>query len=597
MTVALRAATWLQPGFSRLQGCFSAVACNAWVSERIPTRRAAPFRFSATVEQVVAMSSLFWLLSANPLFFSAALQGRTLSAPSTWAFGTGLAALVFGVHFLLLSLVANRWTVKPLVAVLLVASAAAAWFMQAYGVYMDPTMLRNVLRTDVAEARELWSWGLLAHMALYAGLPLALLWRVRIEPRPWGRAALRRGVAVALAVGGVVAVLAAMFQPLASLMRNHREMRYLVTPANLVWSTGAVLARDARGAAQPRQPLGTDAVLVRDGNPRPRVLVMVVGETARAANWGLSGYARQTTPELARLPVLNFAQVSSCGTNTETSLPCMFAPVGRRDYDEGRIRGGESLLHVLAHAGVDVHWRDNQSGCKGVCDGLPQDTVAGLNPPGLCEGGRCLDEGLLSGLDERLARIAGQGGTHVWVLHMLGNHGPSYFRRYPPAFARFQPTCNDDDLRNCSTEQIANAYDNALLYTDHVLGSLVATLQAHAAQVDSSMLFVSDHGESLGEKNLYLHGMPYAIAPDEQTQVPMVMWWSDGMVRRTGLDLACLRQRATEPAAHDHLFHTVLGLLDVRTSTLETDWDLTAGCRAPGAAGTQAAGEQAPARP
>jgi lipid A ethanolaminephosphotransferase len=433
---------------------------------------------------------------------------------------------------------------------------------------------------------------LVAHLLLYAGLPLLLLWHVRIEPRPWGRALLRRGAFTVATTAVTVGVLVLMFQPLASLMRNHKEMRYLVTPANLMWSTGAVLARDARGAAQPRQPLGSDAALVADGNPRPRVLVMVVGETARTADWGLSGYARQTTPELSRLPVLDFSQVASCGTDTETSLPCMFAPVGRRDYDEGRIRGSESLLHVLARAGVGVHWRDNQSGCKGVCDGLPQDTVVGLNPPGLCDGGRCLDEGLLAGLDERLARVAGQGGTHVWVLHMLGNHGPSYFRRYPPAFARFQPACDRDDLRDCSTEQIVNAYDNALLYTDHVLGSLVATLQAHAAQVDSAMLFVSDHGESLGEKGLYLHGMPYAIAPDEQTRVPMVMWWSDGMLRRSGLDLTCLRQRAAGPAAHDHLFHTVLGLLDVRTQVRDPAWDLTAACRAP-----QAADASAPARP
>ncbi|MCP5286861.1 MAG: phosphoethanolamine--lipid A transferase [Burkholderiaceae bacterium] len=544
----------------------------------MPRSLSAP-RFQATVEQVVAVASLFWVLSANSLFFGAALQGRSLSLPGTWGFGAGLAVLLFGLHFLLLSLVANRWTVKPLVAVLLVASAAGSWFMQAYGIYLDPTMVRNVLRTDVAEARELWSLDLLVHMALYAGLPLALLWRVHIVARPWGRAALRRGVALLLAVGLLGGVLVALFQPLASLMRNHKEMRYLITPANLVWSTGAVLARDARGAAQPRQALGTDAVLVADGSPRPRVLVLVVGETARAANWGLSGYARQTTPELARLPVLNFSQVTSCGTNTETSLPCMFAPVGRRDYDEGRIRGTESLLHLLARAGVDVHWRDNQSGCKGVCDGLPQDTVAGLNPPGLCDSGRCLDEGLLAGLDQRLTRVAGQGGTHVWVLHMLGNHGPSYFRRYPPAFARFQPACESDDLRTCSTEQIVNAYDNALLYTDHVVGSLVTTLQAHAAQVDSTMIYVSDHGESLGEKGLYLHGIPYAIAPDEQTRVPMVMWWSDGLAQREGLDAACLRQRAAQPVAHDHLFHTVLGLLDVNTQVHEADWDLTAGCR------------------
>lgn len=541
-------------------------------SSALPSRT-----LTVTVEQVLAVASLFWVLSANSLFFGAALDGRMLASPATWAFAAALGVLLFSLHFLLLALVSNRWTVKPVVGFLVVAAAAGSWFMQAYGIYLDPTMLRNVLRTDVAEARELWSWALVAHLALYAGLPLLLLWRVRIDRRPLGRAALRRVLAIGAAAVVAVAVLVALFQPLASLMRNHREMRYLITPANLVWSTGAVLVRDARGAAQPRQPLGLDATMAaQPAGARPRVLVLVVGETARAANWGLSGYARQTTPELARLPVTNFASVTSCGTNTETSLPCMFAPVGRRDYDESRIRGSESMLHLLAHAGVGVHWRDNQSGCKGVCEGLPQDTVAGLNPPGLCEGGRCLDEGLLAGVDERLARAS---GTQVWVLHTLGNHGPSYFRRYPPAFARFQPACQDDDLRQCSVEQIVNAYDNALLYTDHVLASLIAKLQAHAGQVDSAMLYVSDHGESLGEKGLFLHGMPYAIAPDEQTHVPMVMWWTDGFAARERLDGACMRRRAAEPAAHDHLFHTVLGLLDVRSGVYEREWDLAAGCR------------------
>jgi len=312
------------------------------------------------------------------------------------------------------------------------------------------------------------------------------------------------------------------------------------------------------------------------------VLVLVVGETARAANWQLNGYPRPTTPELAKLPVINFPDVTSCGTNTETSLPCMFAPVGRRNYDEARIRGSESLLHLLVHAGVSVHWRDNQSGCKGVCAGLPQDEVVSLNPAGLCSDGRCLDEGLLLGLNERLEAtrtVTGRPPTQVLVLHMLGSHGPAYFRRYPPAFAHFAPACEKDDLQKCTRDEIVNAYDNSLRYTDHVLGSLIATLQRNEADVDSALIYVSDHGESLGERNLYLHGLPWFIAPKEQTHVPMVMWLSSGMARASAVDTACLRRRAAAPASHDHLFHTVLGLLDVKTAVYEPDWDLVGGCR------------------
>jgi lipid A ethanolaminephosphotransferase len=532
------------------------------------------------VEAVLVLVSLFWTLAGNRLFLQAALQGREAGDASAWGFGLALGVGVFALNLLLLGLLCNRWSTKPVLVVLIVATAFAMHFMQHYGVYLDPSMLRNVMRTDVAEAGELFGPALAWNLFLYAVLPLLLLWRVDLVRWPWRRSVLvRLGVLVA-AFGVLVAALMSVFQPLASLMRNQKELRYLITPSNYLWSLASVAAGDARAKAGPRQPIGTDAApgATFAARQKPMLLVMVVGETARAANWGLNGYARQTTPRLAQLPVINFPDVTSCGTNTEVSLPCMFAPVGRRNYDEATIRGSQSLLHVLARAGVGVTWRDNQSGCKGVCEGLPTQTVMDIQPPGLCNDGRCLDEGLLHGLDDMLRQAS---GTQMLVLHQLGNHGPSYFRRYPPAFAKFQPVCDNDDLRRCSREQIVNAYDNALLYTDEVLARLIEQLRARQDRIDSAVLYVSDHGESLGENNLFLHGIPYAIAPDVQKQVPMVMWFSEGFAGAAKLDMACLKQRATQPAAHDHLFHTVLGLLDVRTALHQPAWDLTATCRQP----------------
>ena len=551
----------------------------------------------ASSEQVLLLASLFWALAANRAFLTAALRGREWTDPATWAFALALGVVLLSAHFLLLGLVANRWTLKPVLALLIVATALADHFMQRYGVFLDPSMLRNVLRSDSAEARELLSWTLLAQLLLYAGLPLLLLWQVRIEHRPWPRAAMLRMVWLLLAgllLGGTVL---AVFQPFSALMRNQRELRYLVTPANLVWSLGRVLAVDAQGASVPRQAIGLDAVVGPLASTKPRLVVLVVGETARAANWGLNGYHRQTTPQLAQLPVINFSQATACGTNTEVSLPCMFAPVGRRDYHEERIRNSESLLHVLARAGVGVHWRDNQSGCKGVCDGLSNDRVTPANAPGLCADGHCLDEGLLLGLDSRLARLQ---GAELLVLHQMGNHGPGYARRYPSAFERFQPACKEDDLSRCTIPEIVNAYDNALLYTDHVLARLIGKLQALAPRVDTALIYVSDHGESLGENNLFLHGMPYLIAPEVQKKVPMVIWLSEGMSRRAapkanstearsaegspasqrdGVDPACLRRRALLPVAHDHLFHTLLAMFDVRTALREPTLDLWSPCR------------------
>jgi lipid A ethanolaminephosphotransferase len=540
--------------------------------------------FSASVNRVVLVASVLWTLAANTSFFSAALKDRLLVDLSTWGWLFGLSTLLAAGHFLILSILVNRWSVKPVLAVLIVATAMAAYYMQRFGVYLDPSMLRNVMRTDVSEARELFSWSLVPHLLVYAVLPLALLRQVHIVREPLAPALAWRLGAAFLALVVAAGSLWAIFQPFSSLTRNQKELRYLITPANYLWSLAKVVADDSRAAAQPRRAIGLDAApgpsWATPGR-KPQFLVVVVGETARAANWGLNGYSRQTTPQLAALDVTNFADVTSCGTNTETSVPCMFAPLGRRDYNESRIRGSESLLHVLARSGVNVFWRDNQSGCKGVCDDLPNDTVQPSNAPGLCEDGRCMDEGLLYGLEDRLKSAK---GVNLLVLHQLGNHGPSYFRRYPPAFAKFQPACQKDDLQKCTPQEIVNAYDNALLYTDHVLASLIAHLKQHEGRVDSAMIYVSDHGESLGENNLYLHGIPYAIAPEVQTKVPMVMWSSSGMGKNTGLDLQCLQQRARAPAAHDHLFHTVLGLLDVNTSLYESQWDVTAACRKPAAA-------------
>jgi len=548
------------------------------------------FTWALSVEQLMLAASLFWALSSNRLFMAAALQERDLSQAGAWGFALALLVMLAAVHFVILSVVSTRHTVKPVLALLIVGTAFATYFMQSFNVYLDPTMLRNVLRTDVAEARELFSWRLVPHLLLFAVLPLLVLWRVRIAPRPLLRALLVRLGTLLAALAVLVGALMLIFQPFASLMRNHKDMRYLATPANYLYSIGAVVAAQAKGAAKPRQPIGLDALpgpaFVARG--KPLLVVMVVGETARAANWGLNGYTRQTTPELAALAgseaLVSFADVTSCGTNTEVSLPCMFAPVGRRDYDEAAIRGSESLLHVLARAGVGVSWRDNQSGCKGVCEGLPQDNVLDLKLSGICAEGRCLDEGLLAGLPERLAALKAAPATQLLVLHMLGNHGPSYFRRYPPAYKRFVPACEFDDLQKCSREQIVNAYDNALLYTDHVLATLIGQLKAAAGTVDSALLFVSDHGESLGENNLYLHGLPYAIAPDLQKRVPMLLWLSAGAPKSLGLDVACLQRRAREPAAHDHLFHTLLGLVDVKTTLYDPKWDLAQGCRTPTAA-------------
>jgi lipid A ethanolaminephosphotransferase len=459
-------------------------------------------------------------------------------------------------------------------------TAATSYYMDRYGIYFDPAMLRNVLATDYREARELLGWGLWLHIALLGLLPAALVWWPTLKRRPLGRAvAFRVGwiaAALVVAAGSLLLVLA----DFASLMRNHKEVRYLITPGNVVVSLVANAFGRSAHASGPKVPMGADARLAGawQGRQRPTLFVLVVGETARAQNFSLNGYPRPTNPELSRRDIVNFPHVEACGTSTEVSLPCMFSAVGRRNYNEDRILAQESVLHVLARAGFQVLWRDNQSGCKGVCSGLPEQRLDHAKVEALCAEGQCFDEVLLHGM-EGIARDT-RGNLFV-VMHQLGSHGPAYYRRYPAVFKRFTPACESEDLRECSKAEIVNAYDNSLLYTDYVLGRLIDFLDRAQATHDTAMLFVSDHGESLGDSGLYLHGMPYAIAPDVQKRVPMVMWLSPAFRREFGVDQDCLRGVAGRPASHDNLFHSVLGVLDVQTGSYERGQDLFASCRVP----------------
>lgn len=544
------------------------------IRERLRARAAR--RPVVSQEGLTLLVSLYLSIACNLSLWRAFVASVDVGSPRGALTAFCFFAAITMLHWALLTALQTRWTAKALLTLVVLISAAAAYYMGNYTVYMDPDMLRNVLHTEPKESVELLTAGFWLHMVLYAGLPAALIWRVGIERVSWKRAALRR--AAALFVALLVAIVAGgiAFQDLAPLMRNHKDMRYLITPGNVVASLVAVLADNVSTRGQPREKIAEDARVASVPGARPKLLVIVAGETVRAQNWGLNGYRRQTTPELARLDVINFSDVTACGSSTEVSLPCMFSQLGRRDYDAGRIKRSESLLHVLERAGVATLWRDNQTGCKGVCEGLRFESFLHANDPDWCDGERCLDEVMLDGLFFGLDPAA---GDRVIVLHQLGNHGPAYFSRYPADLRRFTPTCETSQLGDCTRDQIVNSYDNAILYTDRFLAKTISLLEAEE-HYETAMIYVSDHGESLGESGLYLHGIPYTIAPDVQTKVPLVLWFSRRWEVGRGLDRNCLKAGAGKPVSHDNLFSTVLGMLQVRTRAYDRDMDLLADCSA-----------------
>jgi lipid A ethanolaminephosphotransferase len=376
-----------------------------------------------------------------------------------------------------------------------------------------------------------------------------------------------------------------MFSRLAPLVRNNMHLRYIVNPIAGFTSAASVALRPLFRKSTALVPIGAGAALGPShaaGN-KPPLVVVVVGETARADHFSLNGYPRPTNPELASAGVLSFRDVRSCGTDTRDSVPCMLSPLARSAFEK-RKGEHENLLDLLHAVGLAVLWIDNQSGCKDVCARVPTVFTSDLpraDAERLCSGGECLDDALLVGLDERVAALPAErrrNGT-VLFLHQMGSHGPAYYKRSAPARKRFLPECTDTSLGRCGHDELVNAYDNTIVETDHVLAATIAWLRRHAAERATALVYMSDHGESLGELGIFLHGLPYAFAPDAQTRIPFIAWIGDGLAAERGIDVACLRGRLDVPYSHDNLYHTVLGLLDVTTPTYERALDAFAPCR------------------
>jgi lipid A ethanolaminephosphotransferase len=522
----------------------------------------------------LALIGAFYLIAfTNRTFFTRAYayfdNHLTLAA-----FSLGLACL-FAAFTITFSV---KYLLKPVLVMLIVSAAAASWFLDRFGTIIDVDMIRNAVQTTSSEAGHLVTPAFLLHMTVFGLVPSLLVCWVRIEHRPflskvgWNLAAIVPLLLVALACGVSSA------RSIASVTRLHRDLMLTVNP--FVPAASALLFAFASEADKNvvAQPLGTDArVAGPAASGKPRVLIIVTGETARAENFSLGGYARDTNPELARRDITYFSDTSSCGTATAVSVPCMFSNLTRRGYSHRAGLENQNLLDVLGHAGTKTEWWDNNTGSKSVADRTTYKSFSTANDPRYCKDNECFDDGMVAQLDDWLSKIKGDS---VLVLHQLGSHGPTYYLRYPPAFARFTPECGTGELGNCSHEQIVNAYDNTILYTDHILASVIDKLKAHQDSIAPAMIYMSDHGESLGEHGLYLHGAPYIVAPSQQTHVPFVLW--QGVEMKASIDADCLSTRAGEAASHDNLFHTTLGMMAVSTSVYKPGLDVLGACRKPG---------------
>lgn len=523
----------------------------------------------------IAMLAAGWMtLLCNQRLWSLIHASPAESLAQGLLFKAVMGGVVFAMALALILPFSVKGAFKPWLALLLVIAASANVLTVDFGAVADRHAIASVFETDRREAGEMMSAWVLARIFALGVLPALLVFWTRIEWKPFWRELLSRWKPVLAVLAPFAIAILGFGQQAIPFARNHPEARYLTLPFSAVAGVLGYIQHSIEGN-RPHVQIGLDARHAPDPDDVPRLLVLVVGESARAESFSLAGYPRDTNPELSKLPIAFFGDVASCGTNTATSLPCMFSDLGRADYDQKVANKRDNAIDLLARAGWKIEWIDNNASSKKVAARIGEEGVMNRRDLRWCLADGCQDGMLVEMVRERIGKVSADS---VIVLHSLGSHGPAYYARYPSEFARFKPECRSTDLQSCSREAIVNTYDNTIAYTDHVLGQLIRMLQADA-RVDGALLYISDHGESTGEHGLYLHGAPYAIAPGQQTRVPMLMWASDLYARDTGIDMACLRAKGSGEYSHDNFFDTLLGFAGVESAAERPALDITRSCR------------------
>jgi lipid A ethanolaminephosphotransferase len=511
--------------------------------------------------------ALFFVLFDNVTF---ATKVANVYTPS-WENAPFLASLgiILGcVIIIVLLLFSNRYTFKPIAILLLLCSSFTNYFMQTYRVIIDDTMIQNTLETNAAESFDLITLTLVGYVVFLGILPSIAVYYTPIRYGSFKKELLDTLKGVVVSIVLIVIMLFSFSQHYTSFFRENKPLRMYTNPTFYLYSTGKYVYDTFYKRENVLQPLGRDAKQIKPPQERRRLTVMVVGEAARANRFSLNGYERQTNPLLAKENIINLSNVSSCGTSTAISVPCMFSHLERRNYNDATAKNTENVIDIVHHAGVSVLWRDNNSDSKGVAIRVPYEDFRSPKKNSLCDE-ECRDEGMLVGLQEY---INAQQGDILIVLHQMGNHGPAYYKRYPKAFEIFTPTCKTNQVEQCTPEEIGNAYDNAIVYTDYFLSKTISFLKANESVFETALVYMADHGESLGEKGLYLHGIPYFMAPREQTHVGAFMWFGKGFETRE--EVQKLRMNAENAYSHDNLFHTLLGLMRIETSVYDKTKDI-----------------------
>ncbi|AEE25450.1 sulfatase (plasmid) [Glaciecola sp. 4H-3-7+YE-5] len=513
-----------------------------------------------TTNQLVIYTCVYITLVLNFPFLSKTAVVVTALESYNLFFLLSVPIFLLALSIFIQCFLSFRWLTKPLLILLVLLSSVIFYSTVTYGIVFDYGMIQNTVETDTAEALSYFNFSAIMFFLFFGLVPSLLIVKVKLTYSSFVGELLARIKLLSGSVGVVFLIAIVFYSNYASVGRNNRDLVGYLTPYALIDSTVKYLQKNYFFPPLKFTLLDTNPIMFNQ-NPTKHVTVLVLGETARSQSFSLNGYHKPTNQFTEKLGVASFKNVSSCGTATAVSVPCMFSRLDKENYDKRLANAQQNVVDIIQLAGADVLWISNNNGsCKGVCNRIKSIQIPTKKSDPLCDGEYCFDEVLLRPLKQKLATLTYE--DTLIVLHMIGSHGPTYYKRYPDKNRIFIPDCQRSDIQNCSEEELTNTYDNTIAYTDFVLAKVIGELNTLSKfkNVETSMIYISDHGESLGESGIFLHGLPYAFAPREQTHVPLI-YWADPSHQSNRVD--CANKFRNKKISHDNIFDFLLGEMSV----------------------------------
>jgi lipid A ethanolaminephosphotransferase len=432
-------------------------------------------------------------------------------------------------------------------------------------------MLINILETNTGEVRELIDVVLVLYIIFFGILPSLLVGNYINIIYYVNPPAKLKFVGVNAAVTALVILICVKDARIYEFLKkdNRYTVNYFI-PLNYLGNGLAAIIMKIKNNL-PQKIIEIDVERKEIKTKKKSLVVFILGESARSQNFSLNGYGRDTNKFLEKYNVISFKNVQSCGVSTANSVPCIFSHLSRSNFSLEEARKYENLLDIFKKIGYEVSWSSNNGGCKKVCNRVGYRSTVGISK-------YRLDEALTTNFKREIKRLKNKNS--FVVLNQIGSH-EMHSKRYPKEFEEFKPTCRTT-IDKCKYKERLNSYDNTILYSSYNISQILKILTEELSNdFDTMLVYVSDHGEGLGEDGIWLHGMPYDKANDYVKKVPLLFWFSNGFKETYGLDELCLRNKIDNRLSHDNLFHSLLGLFFLESRYYNKDLDIFASCRVP----------------